>query len=160
MKLPDQSHPLPTRLTVADWHDGVDHRGGCCDRASAFAFILWREKPGPRELVRFQIFAPHTANLPAATRSSHPTAASSPSGAWSGRPHSTVGSVPGFARFEAVAGTDGVANSSFWSPDSRFLGFVVQGKLKKVDTAGGPAQAVCDIPRALARDGGMEPATE
>ncbi|MGH7535020.1 MAG: TolB family protein, partial [Gemmatimonadales bacterium] len=32
----------------------------------------------------------------------------------------------------------------FWSPDSRWIGFFSGDKLKKVDTAGGPAIALCD----------------
>jgi serine/threonine-protein kinase len=36
-----------------------------------------------------------------------------------------------------LAGTEG-ANSPFWSPDGRFLGFFADGKLKKVDIVGGP----------------------
>jgi len=42
-----------------------------------------------------------------------------------------------------VAGTEG-AMFPFWSPDSRFLGFFAEGKLKKVEAAGGPAEALCD----------------
>jgi serine/threonine protein kinase/roadblock/LC7 domain-containing protein len=34
----------------------------------------------------------------------------------------------------------------FWSPDSRFLGFFADGKLKKIDAAGGPPQTLCDAP--------------
>src|SRR4029077_15028551 len=34
----------------------------------------------------------------------------------------------------------------FWSPDSRYIGFQGEGKLKKIDTAGGPALALCDVP--------------
>ena len=34
----------------------------------------------------------------------------------------------------------------FWSPDSRFLGFFAQNKLKKVDVFGGPPQTLCDAP--------------
>jgi Tol biopolymer transport system component len=32
----------------------------------------------------------------------------------------------------------------FWSPDSRWIGFFAGDKLKKVDTAGGPALVLCD----------------
>ncbi len=42
-----------------------------------------------------------------------------------------------------LRGTEGAA-LPFWSPDSRFLGFFADGKLKKVDIAGGPAQTLCD----------------
>jgi eukaryotic-like serine/threonine-protein kinase len=36
------------------------------------------------------------------------------------------------------------ARFPFWSADSRYVGFFVQGKLKKIDVAGGPPQSVCD----------------
>ena len=32
----------------------------------------------------------------------------------------------------------------FWSPDSRFVVFQAEGKLKKIDLSGGPAQTICD----------------
>jgi eukaryotic-like serine/threonine-protein kinase len=32
----------------------------------------------------------------------------------------------------------------FWPPDSRYIGFFAQGKLKKVAASGGPAQSLCD----------------
>ncbi|MFI5165498.1 MAG: protein kinase [Thermoanaerobaculales bacterium] len=44
---------------------------------------------------------------------------------------------------QPLEGTDG-ASYPFWSPDSRFLGFFAQGKLKVIDTFGGPSQVVCD----------------
>jgi Tol biopolymer transport system component len=34
----------------------------------------------------------------------------------------------------------------FWSPDSRWLAFIAEGKLRKVPVAGGPAVALCDAP--------------
>ncbi len=34
----------------------------------------------------------------------------------------------------------------FWSPDSRFIGFFAEGKLKTIALAGGPAQSLCDAP--------------
>jgi dipeptidyl aminopeptidase/acylaminoacyl peptidase len=44
-----------------------------------------------------------------------------------------------------LPGTEGVLRP-FWSPDSRFVAFFAGGKLKKVDTSGGPAQTICDAP--------------
>jgi Tol biopolymer transport system component len=32
----------------------------------------------------------------------------------------------------------------FWSADSRFIGFVTRGKLKKIEASGGPPQDICD----------------
>jgi Tol biopolymer transport system component len=46
---------------------------------------------------------------------------------------------------KSVANTDG-ASFPFWSPDGRSLGFFAEGKLKKLDIAGGPAQTLCDAP--------------
>ena len=46
---------------------------------------------------------------------------------------------------QPLAGTEGAAYP-FWSPDSRFLGFFVQGKLKKIDASGGPPLTLCDAP--------------
>jgi hypothetical protein len=47
-----------------------------------------------------------------------------------------------------LPGTDDARNP-FWSPDSRFLGFFAQGKLKKADLTGGPPVALCDAPEGL-----------
>ena len=34
----------------------------------------------------------------------------------------------------------------FWSPDSRYIGFFVAGKLKKILASGGPSLSLCDAP--------------
>jgi Tol biopolymer transport system component/predicted Ser/Thr protein kinase len=44
---------------------------------------------------------------------------------------------------QPLAGTEGAARP-FWSPDSRFLGFFADGKLKKIEVSGGPPQKICD----------------
>ena len=36
----------------------------------------------------------------------------------------------------------------FWSPDSQFIAFFAQGKLKKIAASGGPAQTLCNAPEA------------
>ncbi len=43
-----------------------------------------------------------------------------------------------------LPGTEG-AKSPLWSPDSRFLAFVAEGKLQKINTAGGLPEVLCDI---------------
>jgi len=43
-----------------------------------------------------------------------------------------------------LPGTEG-AMQPFWSPDSHSLGFSAQGKLKRIDIAGGPAQALAEV---------------
>jgi Tol biopolymer transport system component len=44
-----------------------------------------------------------------------------------------------------LAGTE-EGGFPFWSPDSRFIGFFAEGKLKKIAATGGPAQTLCDAP--------------
>jgi Tol biopolymer transport system component len=44
-----------------------------------------------------------------------------------------------------LPGTEGAAYP-FWSPDSAFLGFFADGKLKKIALAGGSPQILCDAP--------------
>ncbi|HEX9689512.1 MAG TPA: protein kinase, partial [Thermoanaerobaculia bacterium] len=51
---------------------------------------------------------------------------------------------------QPLAGTDGASNP-FWSPDSRFLGFFADRKLKKIEASGGPPQTLADA--SLGRGG-------
>ena len=46
--------------------------------------------------------------------------------------------------FRALSGTTG-AGLPFWSPDSRWVGFFADNKLKKIDVTGGPALTLCDV---------------
>ncbi len=46
---------------------------------------------------------------------------------------------------EQLAATDG-GEMPFWSPDGTQLGFFAEGKLKRLDPQGGPAQVICDAP--------------
>jgi eukaryotic-like serine/threonine-protein kinase len=45
--------------------------------------------------------------------------------------------------FRRVAGTENAAQP-FWSSDGRSIGFVMEGRLKKVDAAGGPPQNIAE----------------
>jgi Tol biopolymer transport system component len=38
----------------------------------------------------------------------------------------------------------------FWSPDSKWIAFFEDGKLKKAEVSGGPAQIICDAPGPIA----------
>jgi Tol biopolymer transport system component len=51
-----------------------------------------------------------------------------------------------------LPGTEGAA-SLFWSPDSRYVGFIVDDTLKKVDTAGGPPETLTSLPNAGPQSG-------
>ena len=67
---------------------------------------------------------------------------------------------------QALPGTQG-ASWPFWSPDSRFVGFFAQGKLKKIEASGGPSLELCKVAQGqggtwnrdgvivFARDGGV-----
>jgi Tol biopolymer transport system component len=49
-----------------------------------------------------------------------------------------------------LPGTESAGSiTSFWSPDSRFIGFFSGGKLKRVEATGGPPQTICDAPEGL-----------
>jgi len=44
-----------------------------------------------------------------------------------------------------LAGTE-EGSFPFWSPDGKYLGFFSNGKLRKIEAAGGPVQVLCDAP--------------
>jgi dipeptidyl aminopeptidase/acylaminoacyl peptidase len=46
---------------------------------------------------------------------------------------------------QPLSGTED-GSAPFWSPDSRFVGFVANSTVKKVNVSGGPALTVCDVP--------------
>jgi len=62
----------------------------------------------------------------------------------------------GSQRTNLLEGTQG-ASYPFWSQDGKYLGFFSDGKLKKVESAGGRSQAICAAPNgrggAWSRDG-------
>ena len=55
-----------------------------------------------------------------------------------------VRKMDGFG-IQSLAGTE-EATCPFWSPDSRFIGFFADRKLKKVPASGGTVQTICDAP--------------
>jgi serine/threonine protein kinase len=52
---------------------------------------------------------------------------------------------PGAEEATRIPNTEG-ADFPFWSADGRSLGFFADGKLKRLDLAGGPVQTLCDAP--------------
>jgi eukaryotic-like serine/threonine-protein kinase len=46
---------------------------------------------------------------------------------------------------QPLPGTEG-ADHPFWSPDSRYIAFFAQGKLRKIEASGGPSVTLCDAP--------------
>jgi Tol biopolymer transport system component len=46
---------------------------------------------------------------------------------------------------KAIEGTENPQGIAFWTEDSRFLVFTSQGKLRKIEVSGGPAQYLADV---------------
>ena len=51
---------------------------------------------------------------------------------------------------QPLAGTDD-ANAPFWSPDSRFIAFFADQKVKRISATGGPVTVICDAPASTGR---------
>ena len=115
-------------------------------------FALWRaSQPEPQQITRAFIPAPAGADFDLGTDYPAPVALSPNGGTlvYGVQEDGTTKRlwVRDLDDLEArpLAGTEG-ALYPFWSPDSRFVGFFAQGKLKKVEVSGGPAMSLCDAP--------------
>jgi Tol biopolymer transport system component len=112
---------------------------------AGLAVVHFRQSPPPREMVRFSVQPPEGGSFP-----SLGNMALSPDGRKLVFSAVVKGMVALWVRpldsIEArpLAGTEN-ANFPFWSPDSRFVGFTADGRLKKVDTLGGPPQTLCVV---------------
>ena len=103
-----------------------------------------RRAPAPASAVRFQLVLPDALSVVEAPRISpdgkllafSARNAEGKSQLWL-RPLEALDPRP-------VPGTDGASFRPIWSPDSRHIAFVAEGKLKKVDIAGAPPQTICD----------------
>ena len=62
-----------------------------------------------------------------------------------GRKESALGAALDGLAAQPLAGTEGAA-FPFWSPDSQFIAFFGDGKLKKIGSAGGPVLTLADAP--------------
>ena len=115
--------------------------------------LHFREAPPERTAVRFQIPPPEKASFEPTNLDLSPDGrklAFTATGA-DGRVLIWVRSFDSLDA-QSLPGTEG-ATSVFWSPDSRFLAFASQGKLKKIDVSGGPPQVVCDLPNGVVAGG-------
>jgi Tol biopolymer transport system component len=111
--------------------------------ATAAAWLLVRDTPAPLAVTRFEIAVPPTDS---------PTSlALSPDGRQLAYVATTEGQSRVWVRsLDAIAarmlaGTEG-ASFPFWAPDGRAIGFFAEGKLKRVDLAGGAPQVLADAP--------------
>ena len=113
--------------------------------AAALAFVHFREAPAERRSVSFQLSAPEKSVIASFDLS--------PDGryvAFVTRGESSKLWVRPIESLDAqeLPGTDGarsVPGQVFWSPDSSSIGFVADGKLKKVSISGGPPQTLADV---------------
>ncbi len=116
----------------------------------ALAFLYLRETPPETPLLRTTILPPDGTALDFTNGLSLP--ALSPDGkriVFGAR--SADGKAPLWVRSldaltaQPLSGTEAAA-FPFWSPDSRFIAFFADGKLKKIDASGGPALTLADAP--------------
>ncbi len=66
-------------------------------------------------------------------------------GVWEGKTRLWVRPL-GSLTTQRLTGVESVNGLHFWSPDSRSLAFVSDGKLKRIELAGGAAQTLCPMP--------------
>jgi len=111
---------------------------------AAALWAPWRERPTEPPMNQFVILPPEKAHFGRGQ-------AISPDG----RKLAFAATVPGEAsslwlrRLDSLsasrlAGTED-AQSPFWSPDGKSLGFLARGKLRRIDLTGGPAQTLADV---------------
>jgi eukaryotic-like serine/threonine-protein kinase len=112
--------------------------------ALALVLINFRERPpaSAAQVLRFEISAPDPsvtevgALSPDGTRLVLMSSAGNGPRLWLRRMDSLEA--------HPLEGTAGATGLAFWSPDSRFIAFGADGKLKKIDAEGGPAEVLCD----------------
>jgi Tol biopolymer transport system component len=113
------------------------------------AFLYFHEKPRESQTTQFEIPLPEKATKAGALAVSPDgrklvliaTGADGQSRLWV-RSLATLDVRP-------LEGTEGATDFPFWSPDSRFIAFVAQGHLKKIEATGGPPITLCDSPSLL-----------
>ena len=105
---------------------------------ATISFLYFRERPPERQVLRYTIAAPEKTSIErfAISPDGHYVVIAATSAALSVRSLDSL-------ETQSLPGTDG-ATYPFWSPDSRYIGFFAQGKLKKIAVNGGPAQTLCD----------------
>ena len=115
--------------------------GAAIAAAAVFAFLFLRQPPPVERSLRYTIPTPEKSVVQ--------SLAVSPDGRYviiaaetNGKPRLWLRAMDA-VELKAMPGTDG-AVYPFWSPDSRFIAFFAQGKLKKIAASGGPAEPICN----------------
>jgi Tol biopolymer transport system component len=109
--------------------------------SAVLAFLYLREQPSSRPLARLNVLLPEKSIVR--------SLAVSPDGRFiamvlvkDGKQQIWIRALDALG-MTPLEGTDNAADP-FWSPDSRFLAFFADSKLKKIERNGGPAQTLCD----------------
>jgi eukaryotic-like serine/threonine-protein kinase len=105
-------------------------------------FFHVRSQPAADALARFQIFEPDTQGCIFFLSPDGRTLAYTAIGA-DGRTRLWIRSLDALEP-RMLQGTDD-AGGLIWSPDSRYIAFSADGKLKKIDIVGGPPLDLCDL---------------
>jgi Tol biopolymer transport system component len=118
--------------------------------AGVLAFVHFRETPPVTEPVRFTAALPENVNFTIIglfTLSPDGRKLAFSAAGADGVPRIWIRSLDSLTA-QPLPGTETGPSlaSLFWSPDSRFIAYQADGKLKKIDTAGGPPVALCDAP--------------
>jgi len=138
----EKTAPVPSQFGRTSWIAA----GVFALLAVALAFLHLRETPPPEQALRYTIAAPEGSAV-------H-SFAISPDGS-----HLVMAAQVGGKRQLWLRAMDALqaqpmpftddATFPFWSPDSRYIGFFAQGKLKKIAAGGGPTQSLCNAPNGL-----------
>src|SRR5205823_1691542 len=115
---------------------------------AAGSAIHFRETAPQPAAVRFQVSPPEGGafvNFMALSPDGRRLAFSA-TGKGSGQPLLWVRALDSLEA-RALPGTEN-AVLPFWSPDSRFLAFFINGKLQKIEASGGPPQTLCNVSNA------------
>jgi Tol biopolymer transport system component len=143
--VPSPAHSAkPWRLWVVSGIAGV-----LLLATALLAFLYFHQRPAARQAVRFEIPLPEKLVLSGNNAVSPDgrqlafigTGADGQSRLW-------VRSVEALEA-RPLDGTEGAGGWPIWSPDSRFIAFATPGKLKKIESAGGPPLTLCDAPSVL-----------
>jgi eukaryotic-like serine/threonine-protein kinase len=105
--------------------------------------LLWYRRSGSPQTSYFQAVLPFTAHDMALAPNGHTVAVVGFSE--SAGTNSLWLYEVGGKEERKLAETEG-ASFPFWSPDGKALGFFAEGKLKKLEIAGGSVQVICDAP--------------
>jgi Tol biopolymer transport system component len=116
--------------------------------ASAIVAPRWAPRPPEPPLMRFSVTAPGGLGV----ASDGTSAAISPDGRRlvftavdsAGVPRLWIRFLDSLSA-KLLTGTEN-AQLPFWSPDSRFIAFFAEGKLRKIPADGGAVEAICDAP--------------